>query len=230
MFFNFYGINLLRDFKNRDGMIYYSSKSNRIDIIAELVTDEFYNEIYQALFYSCIRESRHFPSEMDYECTMFDDKKYFYFASDIRSLVKTEENYKRQYIPFCEVLAKYGVTIYDIHTMFSSGLWHSDYGGKLWADACFMLLQLPKTHRDKVIWIDRVLDLYHNNGPLLDKTEFSILFSDDWECIGNDGNYYSALDFRAKASLKELKDQCSSKVKNIIVANARIFPEALTIN
>src|SRR5207248_2883537 len=62
---------------------------------------------------------------------------------------------------------------------------------------------LPKI----VLSIDRVFDLYHNNGFMLDKTEFSILDSSDLNAR-----------FEAK-SIFEYIDKCSDKVKKMAYAN-----------
>ena len=55
--------------------------------------------------------------------------------------------------------------------------WSSSYCGKNWADACSIFLEAKNLRhiKDKVYWIDRCLDLYHNNGPLLDKTAYTVL-------------------------------------------------------
>lgn len=55
--------------------------------------------------------------------------------------------------------------------------WSDSYCGKPWANACNVFLDLNnvKSLRDKIYWIDRALDLYHNNGFLLNKTPFATL-------------------------------------------------------
>jgi hypothetical protein len=55
--------------------------------------------------------------------------------------------------------------------------WSSSYCGNNWAQACDTYLESRKVNsqKDKIMWIDRCLDLYHNNGFLLNKTEFAVL-------------------------------------------------------
>jgi hypothetical protein len=47
-----------------------------------------------------------------------------------------------------------------------------------WKDAASMLLKAEsiKTIVEKIYWIDEVLDLQHNTGFILNKTEFMALF------------------------------------------------------
>ena len=50
--------------------------------------------------------------------------------------------------------------------------WNDSYCGPLWAHGCTVLLEAPlfKTLKQRIMWIDNCLDLYHNNGFLLNKT------------------------------------------------------------
>lgn len=230
LFFDFYALNLLRDFSNRKDMIYFHSKQSRIDESAEIVTDRMFDEVYAALYYSCVREFRHVVSCSDIDFSPNERKA----ARKIISFVGARysgNSYKDEIILWKkEALDENSVSIHNIHQILASDGWHEGYGGKLWGDGCAFLLKLPRTHSEKVIWIDRVLDLYHNNGPLLDKTTFSVLFEDfcDWvENFGEDFDFDgNALDFRANSSLCMLKAQCSRRVRNLLTANQRVLPDA----
>lgn len=236
MFFDFYMLNLLRDFANRKNMIYFHSKQYRIDEMTEIATDHFFDEVYWALYYSCVREFRHCRSESDIDFSkeegrvMDTVKRYLAKYKSARTI---DENYREVGGHFEKILEVNNVSLSAIYESFKlDHLWHSGYGGRLWADGCSFLLKLPKNHSEKVIWIDRVLDLYHNNGPLLDKTVFGNLFDgfDAYEFLPDSkaGKYNDcALDFRAEASLPELKACCSRRVRNLVTANQRIFPDAL---
>jgi hypothetical protein len=56
--------------------------------------------------------------------------------------------------------------------------WSNSYCGPFWAHACDVLLDANhfKTNlKEKIFWIDSCLDLYHNNGFLMNKTAFAAL-------------------------------------------------------
>lgn len=229
LFFDFYTVNIIRDFKNRKDMIYYHSKSERIDAYAERITDLFYGEVYEALRYSCIREFRHSRYEI---LSTTDGPKLL--KKRIPSIDKTSraiakhinhggENaqYREFNKHFNDILIKDNVTISDIEWTFRLK-WNSDYGGEYWADAAQYLLKLPVTQTQKVLWVDKVLDLYHNNGPLLDKTSFSEIFESSHYY-----HYQSPLDFRANATISELSKHCSPKIQRLVTANMRVLPPAL---
>jgi len=49
--------------------------------------------------------------------------------------------------------------------------WEDEFGGKPWADACAVWLKLYQAHSrgDMYVYIDKIYDLQHNNGAVLDK-------------------------------------------------------------
>lgn len=101
--------------------------------------------------------------------------------------------------------------------------WNDEYGGEAWAKAADALADLKnvKTLSDKVYWIDRVMDLHHNTGHILNKTEFSSLENDS---DTNKHAYISFLDYRAEAkSILEFIDFCSSKIRKLIIPRKRIL-------
>jgi hypothetical protein len=55
--------------------------------------------------------------------------------------------------------------------------WNYSYCGPLWARACEVFLDTPKrkTTHSRVSWIDNCLDMVHNNGFLMNKTECAAL-------------------------------------------------------
>lgn len=101
--------------------------------------------------------------------------------------------------------------------------WDDEFGGEAWANASDALADLKnvKTLSDKVYWIDRVMDLHHNNGHILNKTEFSSLENDTnvdkYDCI-------TFLDYRAKArSILDFVEFCSFKIRKLIIPRKRIL-------
>ena len=226
LFFNFYTLNVIRDFKDRANHIYYHSKSSLIDDYAEMTTEKMYQEVRSALLYSCLREFRHARHEYQGyslcnkgDTTCLKIQKYL----NKGNCPETYTHYAKIGEDFHKILMDSGFSLSYVRDIFLDGdPWNSGYGGRLWGHATAFLHENPRTEKQKVLWVDRVLDLYHNNGPLLDKTNFGVLFESHDE-LGD----YSPLDFRASSSLTELSEHCSRKVRNIFIANRRALPHAL---
>lgn len=55
--------------------------------------------------------------------------------------------------------------------------WSDVYCGPKWSNACDVYLNSLKIDslKKKISWIDNCLDMYHNSGPLLDKTSFAVI-------------------------------------------------------
>jgi len=67
-----------------------------------------------------------------------------------------------------------------IEAIFNKKIWKRDYGGKRWARATKALIEAKKAFqagdlRGMIYYVDRIFDLQHNNGFILDKTNFAIL-------------------------------------------------------
>lgn len=110
----------------------------------------------------------------------------------------------------------------DLVRLFSADGWVTSYGGPLWAKGASFLLTEPK---NKPRWIDDVMDLEHNSGFMLDKTDFVFLERKNSRFIK--GKVINALDFRARATLKDLQRFCSPEVSNIVTANLSLIPKGL---
>ena len=113
--------------------------------------------------------------------------------------------------------------------MFSKPGWDSAYGGAKWAQATQAIKDSfkLKTVHDKVQWIDKVLDLYHNNGHLLNKTHFRSLSmaNSAFYASPKGGMMLSPLEFRAKAKcITVYLPFCSSDVKRLVIARKTLFP------
>lgn len=107
--------------------------------------------------------------------------------------------------------------------LFRNYRWSCQYGGESWAKAADALADLKniKNLSDKVYWIDKVMDLHHNNGHILNKTEFRGLEIDP---DPNNLDSTTFLDHRARAkTIFEFLDFCSSKIRRLIIPRKRIF-------
>lgn len=103
--------------------------------------------------------------------------------------------------------------------------WSFQYGGESWGDAAKELMNLKnvKTLADKVYWIDRVMDLHHNTGHILNKTEFATLSKKRDLNKDYDWNM-SFLDYRAECeSILDFVRFCSYGVKNLVLARKRVL-------
>ena len=112
---------------------------------------------------------------------------------------------------------------YLIYRIFNDFQWNHSYAGKKWAVAtqCFIDIKDVKTITDKVLWCDRVLDLYHNTGHILNKTKYECLSQNYWLLDRNKSNKkrpISALNFRAKArSVMEFVPYVSPSVRKLLI-------------
>ena len=93
--------------------------------------------------------------------------------------------------------------------------WYQDYGGPLWAKAAEMMMENPRSLKDKMFWTDRVFDMQHNTGHILNKSRFKVL-EQEWN-ITDMEDRASALDYRAAGKLLEWELLVSRKVRNLLV-------------
>ncbi len=114
-----------------------------------------------------------------------------------------------------------------IHSMYALKIWYRHYGGKRWAEATRLLIQLKdsKTLKDDIYLIDRIFDLQHNTGFILNKTVFATL--DSRERVNRkhkNGRWYyvKPLNYRFTASLHDLVRYASSDVRGLYTANLRM--------
>lgn len=159
--------------------------------------------------------------------------------------------FKENNIDFKSKQAQYDlVELRFIKKGFSQGfkLWDDSYGGKAWLKACEALEKLNSSIdkyniNDICLWTDHILDLEHNSGNLLNKTEFSFLSEKYYLYPNNHRNHveiydYFGLDkevsfgkkkyaellshFDNRCYLKSLRDYipfCSTRVTKTIKSN-----------
>jgi hypothetical protein len=96
--------------------------------------------------------------------------------------------------------------------------WDGDYGGTLWGKAAEILLENPTTTQQKMFWIDRVFDMQHNNGFILNKSCFRNLEDEAISGLTNEYPFnYSPLDIRAEGKILHWLDLVSFKIKKLII-------------
>jgi len=197
-FFNLYCYNLL-DFSLGKGMeeLKYERKvfvneslENKIRDKYEHYCDKLFTYIFKVLEANCYHEFGYIHNQE--EC--YND------GIDYNEIVMHIPLHLRKKI--CKVkfsskeTLKKNFSYTDIETLFKiDELWESEYGGPLWGDGAEFLASAHKckTIHDKFIWIDKVLDLYHNTGHILNKSIFNVLsFNDNNKCLTSFiGNYFT---------------------------------------
>ena len=228
-FFDFYLTNLMFDFNHRKNHIYFGSKLDRITNVRNKHNDDFYKKVRDNLLYAVIREFRH----IDYSFTFPDrgHEEYFKivnkYAKAIRVIDKRVDALRYNQVGSdkdIKIFSSLKIDLADVYTMFSAHkCWDTSYGGKLWAKATEFLINLPTTDKEKIIWVDRVLDLYHNSGPLLNKTKFKVLFKP--KTCGEKLMKRTALNYRRYAKAADLAKYASASIRKLFIANRRSLPE-----
>lgn len=108
--------------------------------------------------------------------------------------------------------------------------WEDSYGGKKWGVGTDYLIKLKASTsiKDDVFYIDRIFDLQHNTGFILNKTIFRVLENYIDIKIKNRTISSKLLNVRFRASVEEMLDCCSFFVKKIFIANKNyIYPTLL---
>jgi len=179
-FFDFYSINELylrcggfRDIGYKGYSTFVSARAEeKIKAAYEQVVNNFYKKVYDALVASVKSELRHFRRYAFSPVGYADGVSGLYrFFKDTHGLTKEKIDIVRKNPDLYPETA---------HLLFNGIKWNEDYGGESWAKGTQALIdsQMVKTTEDKVLWIDKVMDLQHNNGHMLDKTDFCALSED----------------------------------------------------
>lgn len=235
-FFDFYVITAVDTFCGEQ-TLNHANKAKRVTQTCRKVVDEMYEMVLESLRYAVTREFRHYHQEV----YTGKNKKLMELSRKIKRLFGLSKNsvFRRSAeIParfksqkkFLQCINKLGGMDFEaMSTAFDEASWSHGYGGKKWAKACKMLLELPKNHHQKVLWIDKVLDLYHNNGHILNKSMLSVLSKPKTIGANKQKNRYkTALNYRRYAqTLSELTLFTSEDVRNLFVANQLKIPKQL---
>lgn len=230
-FFDFYTLSLLNYYAG-EGSLNFQNRSWRINEEYEKSVNSFYKLVRACLHYSCIREYRHFFEHFfanDYH--LLDDKNYSRLKRNSKDISESFE-----ITPSKEERGKVMRRVFhlaDINDMVDAfrmegGQWEELYGGELWAKAAEFLLEKPKSIKAKELWVDRVLDLHHNCGHILNKTElFSLSFRNQFS-NGKRRGKRTALNYRRYCqTISDLALFSSKKTKKLVKANLNFIPAAI---
>lgn len=175
LFWNFYGLYYLW-FKVGDGMeqckyqretFYPHRIAEKINLNFDVFTEMFFEETKKALEKS-IRSEMRYVFNASYE-----DMKASRYHCDV-----TLGRFLKSMIPNGHLrFNRHETPIEWARAAFLWDGWSESYCGECWSKACdvFFDAKSIKSTKDKAFWIDKCLDLYHNNGFLLNKTPFATL-------------------------------------------------------
>lgn len=201
LIFDFYVLESLSYFAGKNSLN-FSDKSRAIENQLEIVVEKLYINAREALEKSIYKEYKHSFGWYSGNKT----RQKIFSSSSTRKL-------KKAFIVFSDYKK-----------------WCDEYGGKLWANAAELALQYPQSTKDKVLWLDRLFDMQHNTGHLLNKTDFKVLERKRaafGKVLNQKPNPIKMLNFRYKANLKQLSCFSSKKVKGLLFANKNRIPKAL---
>jgi len=227
-FFDFYSLSLLRYFAGPE-TLNYSNKARRVQDQYERIVDEFYLSVRHALEYSVFREFRHFTYYTECAGDNLNNrlKELSDNVSSIFFIEYTPDAFVKRVKSKLELDMR--SSLIDIKSSFDDYLWDCDYGGKLWGKAAAFLIENPRTHKAKELWVDRVLDLQHNTGHILNKTEFfQLSLRNQFANPSGGRGRRTALNYRRYAkTISELAHYSSPSVKKLVKANLNQFPKAI---
>lgn len=211
-FFDFYILEALSNFCGENSLN-HQAKIDRIEKLTDETVERFYKKIVAALKYSVGRELRHVIG-----CSGVSSKKRAAALSDEEALEMNSLYNRFSYLSTENVIEFYDKQCPKrVYFLFQCRVWDATYGGKKWAKAAKLLINLPKNRKEKLLFIDYALDLFHNSGHLLNKTEFKVL--SDRKTYKQRGRWKNALNYRKNATLEELARHSSTKVRNLYIAN-----------
>lgn len=218
LFFDFYvmyeiyyrtiGIMKYSDRLGENGLILPYKKEAAITSVFEETVGRMKEVVRKELRFSVYREARHIPA---YIGSKGMQEYYDYVVNTANRRYGSSGN--------CEKL-----TLEELEKFYSFKWSENNYGGKRWMRATTALIELEKSNDSMtdVFWIDRVFDLEHNTGHILDKGELDFLKSYKFRVWGPARRFKvnkNCLDFRHYATIEDMIPMCSSKVQKIYCAN-----------
>lgn len=217
LFFDFYVINEiwfktigLEQFGYALTKIIPYNKEKKIDEVFNLRISEMKERVIHCLETSVRGEIKHFNTEGPLG-------RHFYVNLNDKYLIYAKN-----------LIKKYGKNkskwpLDKIYEGFYLKGWNSDFGGKRWAKGTKFLIKLKdsKNIKDDIFLIDRIFDLYHNTGFMLNKTYFKYLDYLFHEDIKKKYKIRQSnpLNFRFKAKIDQMVNFCSTEVYKIYMAN-----------
>jgi len=248
MFFDFYVLNEIWFKLVAKDVIYGYKTDTIIPFRRESVLNEAFLEICEklkflmvnSLEWSVRRECRHFNiygplgtlisrkslKKLMIKAISHNDQK------DIKK-IKEEINARKQHNSFIKKNKPWSkCSLEAIREAFMMEGWDSEFGGVKWGEGTNYLIKLKesKSIKDDIFYIDRIFDLQHNNGFILNKTCFEALenlclidLNPKIKTIHSHVDDYCLLDARFELSIEILSSFCSPKVKKLYQSNKHLL-------
>lgn len=218
LFFDFYAINDLwsrtvglEEFGYKEFKILPFNKQRKIHEFFESVVEEMKFRVVNCLEKSVRDEMRHFNK-----------------CGPLAHLYMTTWYYKRKDKEVLKLIDLYGRKkilwpLEAIYKAFYMPGWDTEFGGKKWAKATKYLINLKnsKDYKTDVFLIDRIFDLYHNTGFVLNKSYFFHLENRFPENIRKKHKlrHSNPLNYRFAADIEKMVNLSSRETYKIYMAN-----------
>jgi len=161
-FWDFYALELLKANSNTKGMS--PTDQIRVENLLKNVTKTLLSEQIKALEASVRGEVRHFINA----CRT---KQGYNDTCAIQSK-DLQDTYKNS--------SPITMSLETIAEIFSKDVWSHGFGGKSWSRATHKLIEAKKVlasndTKEMIVMVDSIFDIHHNNGFVLNKTNFEVL-------------------------------------------------------
>lgn len=161
-FWDFYALELLNAYSDTRGMS--PTDQIRVNSLLQTVTRTLLAEQIKALEASVRGEARHFINA----CR---NKRGYNGICVIRSK-DLQDTYKQS--------SPVTMSLETVAEIFSKNVWTHGFGGKSWRGATYKLIEAKKVLesnnlKEMIVMVDSIFDIHHNNGFVLNKTNFAVL-------------------------------------------------------
>lgn len=217
LFFDFYVMNEVWFKTIGRGKLGYTNKiipSKKEEIIENTfnsIISEMKQRVIDCLEKSVRGEIKHFDNNGPERNIPFkyNDIDNYYHCKNVKLIKNFIKKYGRRSNKW---------SLQTIRDGFLLNKWDECYGGKKWAKATELLIKLKnsKSITDDIYFIDRIFDLQHNTGFVLDKTYFKFL-----------KNYFLPIDLRRRYKIKHripLNFRFAGKIEDMVnLASSKVY-------
>lgn len=197
-FWDFYALNYLwfrigsghesmYDGKFHPGKIPNIKRQEIIDETFDKCARKLLKELTIYLFQAAVKEFHNYPDRSEFR--NYDDmilrNKLAYYENYARTADTVFEDYDADkfYYKVINQMNYHKITLNDIRSTFDKIPWEQSYGGKIWAKIIDVAIEISKKQnglplKDVVGYIDKIYDMQHNTGSILNKGRWEVLNTD----------------------------------------------------
>jgi hypothetical protein len=158
-----------------------------IDEVFDRCARKLLKELTIYLFQAAVKEFHNYPDRSEFR--NYDDMvlrnklaNYENFAR-FADITYEDDDADAFYSKVINNLNAYKISINDIKRTFADIKWENQYGGKIWAEIINVALEITKKQnglplKDVVGYIDKIYDMQHNTGSILNKGKWEVLNTD----------------------------------------------------